>query len=75
MLPRRSPNAALHNDEVTAFDHVTLAVFVVTAAVWTGVMLHHGPAVALHHIVHAAAALMRDIPPPDATTWRGQMVF
>ena len=75
MLPRRSPPAALHNDAVSAFDYVTLVAFVVTTAVWTGVLLHHGPVAALHHIGHVAAGLMRDRPPPDATAWRGQMVF
>ena len=75
MLPRRSPHAALHNDEVSTFDYVTLAAFVLTTAVWTGVMLHHGPVAALHHIAHVAVTLMRDMPPPDATTWSGQMAF
>ena len=75
MLPRRSPPAALPNDGVSAFDYVTLAAFVVTTAVWTGVLLHHGPVAALHHIAHVASTLMRDMPSPDPAMRSGQMVF
>jgi hypothetical protein len=38
-------------------------------------MLRYGPVPALHHIGHVVVTLMRDMPPPDAATWSGQMVF
>ena len=75
MLRRRStPHAASHDGEASAFDRLTLNAFMLAVTVTVAAVLGYGPAAALHHLADLLADA-RELPLPDATAWRGQMVF